>query len=77
MPCGSSITIFNAEGTGAALATVATLATLSLVLPNFTTSHPGPEFTAAQLTFAAIASLTLYVVFVLPRRAGTATSSFR
>ncbi len=29
------LTIFNAEGTGAALATVATLATLSLVLPNF------------------------------------------
>jgi Ca2+:H+ antiporter len=59
------LTIFNAEGTGAALATVATLATLSLVLPNFTTSHPGPEFTASQLTFAGIASLTLYVAFVV------------
>jgi Ca2+:H+ antiporter len=58
------ITIFNAEGSGAALATVTTLATLSLVLPTFTTSHPGPEFTAAQLTFAAIASLVLYGVFV-------------
>src|SRR3954464_1450609 len=31
---------FNAEGTGAALATVATLATLSLVLPTTTTSRP-------------------------------------
>src|SRR3712207_5895401 len=31
--------LFNAEGTGAALATVATLATLSLVLPTFTTSR--------------------------------------
>jgi Ca2+:H+ antiporter len=59
------LTIFNAEGTGAALATMATLATLSLVLPNFTTSHPGPEFTASQLTFAGIASLTLYVAFVV------------
>jgi Ca2+:H+ antiporter len=59
------LTIFNAEGTGAALATVATLATLSLVLPNFTTSHPGPEFTASQLTFAGIASLALYVAFVV------------
>src|SRR5215211_5184688 len=29
------VTMFNAEGTGAALATVTTLATLSLVLPNF------------------------------------------
>ena len=59
------MTIFNAEGSGAALATVTTLATLSLVLPTFTTSHPGPEFTAAQLTFAAIASLILYGVFVI------------
>ena len=59
------LTIFNAEGSGAALATVTTLATLSLVLPTFTTSHPGPEFTAAQLTFAAIASLVLYGVFVV------------
>ncbi|MGH2944117.1 MAG: ionic transporter y4hA, partial [Solirubrobacteraceae bacterium] len=30
---------FNAEGTASALATVATLATLSLVLPTFTTSR--------------------------------------
>jgi Ca2+:H+ antiporter len=59
------ITMFNAEGTGAALATVTTLATLSLVLPTFTTSRPGPEFTPTQLAFAAVASLTLYVMFVL------------
>jgi Ca2+:H+ antiporter len=60
-----NLTIFNAEGSGAALATVTTLATLSLVLPTFTTSHPGPEFTPAQLAFAAIASLALYVIFVI------------
>ncbi|MFL6065763.1 MAG: calcium:proton antiporter [Friedmanniella sp.] len=59
------VTMFNAEGTGAALATVATLATLSLVLPTFTTSRPGPEFSPAQLGFAAIASLVLYGAFVL------------
>ncbi|WP_416960878.1 calcium:proton antiporter [Streptomyces sp. Agncl-13] len=56
--------VFNPEGTGAALATVATLATLSLVLPTFTTSKPGPEFSAAQLTFAALSSLALYGLFV-------------
>ncbi len=55
---------FNAEGSGAALATVATLATLSLVLPTFTTSKPGPEFSTAQLTFAAVASLALYGLFI-------------
>ena len=60
-----SVTMFNAEGTGAALATIATLATLSLVLPTFTTSRPGPEFSPAQLTFAALASVILYGLFVL------------
>jgi Ca2+:H+ antiporter len=34
------ITVFNAEGSGAALATVITLATLSLVLPTFSISRP-------------------------------------
>ncbi|MGW1911236.1 calcium:proton antiporter [Streptomyces sp. NPDC002076] len=56
--------VFNPEGTGAALATVATLATLSLALPTFTTSRPGPEFSSVQLTFAALSSLILYGLFV-------------
>jgi Ca2+:H+ antiporter len=59
------LTLFNAEGSGAALATVATLATLSLVLPAFTTSEPGPVFSEAQLVFAALASLALYAAFVV------------
>ena len=58
------VAVFNAEGTGAAFATIATLATLSLVLPTFTTSTPGPQFNTAQLTFAAVASLGLYGLFV-------------
>ncbi|MFG2617550.1 calcium:proton antiporter [Streptomyces sp. NPDC048507] len=58
------VAVFNAEGSGAALATVATLAVLSLVLPTFTTSKPGPEFSSAQLTFAAVASLALYGLFI-------------
>ncbi len=56
--------VFNSEGSGSALATVATLATLSLVLPTFTTSKPGPEFSSVQLTFAAVISLVLYGLFV-------------
>ena len=58
------VATFNAEGTGTALATVATLATLSLVLPNFTESRRGPEFSPGQLAFAAVASLALYGLFV-------------
>ena len=57
--------VFNAEGSGAALATVATVATMSLVLATFTTSRPGPEFSGSQLAFAAVASLVLYVAYVL------------
>jgi Ca2+:H+ antiporter len=59
------VATFNAEGTASALATVATLAALSLVLPTFTTSRPGPEFSASQLTFAAVASVALYALFVM------------
>ncbi|KXK58906.1 ionic transporter y4hA [Micromonospora rosaria] len=59
------VAVFNPEGTGGALATVATLATLSLVVPTFTTSRPGPQFTPAQLAFAAVASLALYLLFVM------------
>jgi Ca2+:H+ antiporter len=58
------LTFFNAEGTGAALATVTSLAVLSLVVPTFTTSSPGPQFSAPQLAFAAVSSLVLYGAFV-------------
>lgn len=55
---------FSAEGTGAALGSIAVLATLSLALPTFTTSSPGPTFTSAQLAFAAVASLVVYALYV-------------
>ncbi|MDG4797420.1 ionic transporter y4hA [Micromonospora sp. WMMD1082] len=59
------LAVFNPEGTGGALATVATLATLSLVVPTFTIGRAGPEFSPAQLTFAAVVSLALYALFVM------------
>ncbi|MEU4381878.1 calcium:proton antiporter [Micromonospora echinofusca] len=59
------VAVFNSEGTGGALATVTTLAALSLVVPTFTTSRPGPQFTPAQLAFAAVVSLALYGLFVM------------
>ena len=58
------LAVFNAEGTDAALATVATLAVVCLVLPSFTTARPGPEFSPTQLAFAAAASVILYAAFV-------------
>jgi Ca2+:H+ antiporter len=59
-----SVVAFNAEGAGSALATVATLSTLGLVVPNFTTATPGPEFSPPQLAFAAVTALGLYGLFV-------------
>ena len=35
------------------------------MLPTFTTSRPGPEFSPAQLAFAAVASVVLYGLFVV------------
>ena len=55
---------FNAEGSGGALAMVITLATLCLVVPGFTTTTPGPQFSGPQLVFAAVVALGLYGLFV-------------
>ena len=55
---------FRVEGTNPALSVLATLATLTLVLPTFTVSTPGPTLSAAQLVFAGVVSLALYAVFV-------------
>ncbi|PYC87423.1 ionic transporter y4hA [Streptomyces tateyamensis] len=60
----TQVAVFNPEGTGAALASIATLATLSLALPSFTTSTPGPQFSPTQLVFASLAALVLYGLFV-------------
>ncbi|MBV9891634.1 MAG: ionic transporter y4hA, partial [Rhizobacter sp.] len=45
---------FHLEGSTSALATLIVLATLSLVLPAFTTSAPGERYTNPQLAFAAV-----------------------
>lgn len=55
---------FNAEGIGGALAAITALTTMSLILPSFTTSTPGGTFSPAQLVFAAVTALVIYLVFV-------------
>jgi Ca2+:H+ antiporter len=55
---------FRVSGANAALAVLATLTILTLVLPNFTTSAPGPNFNTLQLMFAGMISLILYGSFV-------------
>ena len=55
---------FQARGASAALAVLAALMTLSLVLPNATTTASGPVFSTSQLIFAGVVSLVLYFTFV-------------
>jgi Ca2+:H+ antiporter len=55
---------FQVEGASAALAVLAALTVLSLVVPNVTTTTPGPDFSTSQLIFAGVASLVLYGSFV-------------
>jgi Ca2+:H+ antiporter len=55
---------FRIEGTGPGLAALVSLATLSLVLPTFTTSSPEGTYTVSQLVFAGSTSLVLWAVFV-------------
>jgi len=55
---------YRVEGTSPALASLAALAGLALVLPNYTTTTSGPTYSDAQLAFAGVTSLALYGVFV-------------
>jgi Ca2+:H+ antiporter len=55
---------FQVEGASAALAVLAALTVLTLIVPNVTTSAPGPVFNTPQLVFAGTVSLVLYGSFV-------------
>ncbi|WP_454766705.1 calcium:proton antiporter [Cupriavidus campinensis] len=55
---------FQAPGANAAMAVLVALLVLTMVLPNFTSSTPGPVLTSSQLAFAGLMSLVLYGCFV-------------
>lgn len=55
---------FRVEGTTPALSVLATLTTLTLVLPSLTSTTPGPTLSPSQLVFAGTVSLILYGVFI-------------
>lgn len=56
---------FTREGVSAGLSTLAALAVLVLVLPNFTVSEPGAFYSPSQLVFVGIVSLILYLTYVM------------
>jgi Sodium/calcium exchanger protein len=63
---------FQVHGASAALAVLAALTTLTLILPNVTTTVPGPLFSTSQLVFEGIISLVLFS----SKPCGTAIISF-
>ncbi|MGZ5089996.1 MAG: calcium:proton antiporter [Burkholderiales bacterium] len=56
---------FGLYGVSAALTTLAAIAVLTMVLPNYTVSVAGPVYSPSQLAFIAVVSLVLYGTFVL------------
>ena len=55
---------FRLEGASAGLAVLTALTVLTLILPNFSISSPGPSFSTPQLLFDGAVSLTLYGSFI-------------
>jgi Ca2+:H+ antiporter len=55
---------FQLQGASSALVVLAALTTLTMILPNVTTTTPGPVFSTPQLIFVAIVSAILYGAFL-------------
>ncbi len=55
---------FQTQGTASALGVLGTLAVITMILPDYTVSEPGPVFSTVQLVFVSVSSLTLYSVYI-------------
>ena len=55
---------YNLQGANAFLGVIIPLAVLSLILPSFTVSGPGPMVSPGQAAFLIAASLGLYTIFL-------------
>jgi len=55
---------FQVSGANLYLSVLFVLATITLIMPNYTLTAPGPIYSAAQLGFVSIVTLILYAVFL-------------
>jgi len=55
---------YNLQGASGYLVVIVSLSVLGLILPNFTSTTPGPIFSRAQGVFLSIMSIGLYAVFL-------------
>jgi Ca2+:H+ antiporter len=56
---------YKIDGVSAALTVLTAISVLTLILPNYTTTVLGPEYSESQLIFVAVVSLLLYGAFLL------------
>src|SRR5215472_19187296 len=55
---------FQLTGANLYLSVLFVMATISLVMPNYTLTTPGPVYSEAQLEFVSVATILLYGVFL-------------
>jgi Ca2+:H+ antiporter len=55
---------FQVSGANLYLSVLIVLATITLILPNYTLTTPGPLYSAAQLGFVSVVTIILYAVFL-------------
>jgi Ca2+:H+ antiporter len=55
---------FQVSGANLYLSVLVVLATITLILPNYTLTTPGPVYSNAQLAFVSIVTVILYGVFL-------------
>ncbi len=60
---------FQIPGANLYLSVLVVLATITLVLPNYTLTTPGPFYSAAQLAFVSVVTILLYGVFLYTQTA--------
>lgn len=56
---------FTLQGVSTALITLTSISIFVLILPNYTVSHNGGEYTSVQLLFVSLISLLLYLGFTM------------
>src|SRR6201995_5853163 len=55
---------FQVTGANVYLSVLFVLATMTLIMPNYTMTTPGPVYSAAQLAFVSVVTIILYGVFL-------------
>jgi len=55
---------FQVSGSNVYLSVLFVLATITLIMPNYTLTAPGPIYSAAQLGFVSVVTIILYAVFL-------------